>query len=278
MFEKSHFTTGEFARICNIEKHVLFHYDEIGLFQPAIVKENGYRYYSYHQYDTFCLITILKNLGMPLKEIKVYLETRNPQLFLTLLKEKEQEIQKEIKHLTKTQEYIHSMRLSTIEALASHPLQVERRIIDEERLMISCNIEQLPHHTFRDFTKEYVNFYNENALSQVNRVGSMIRIHDIYEEEYANFACLYVKTKKRGGKNILIRKKGEYLITYHHGAYDKIAVSYRHLLEYAIKHQITLKGYAYEEYLLADIAEKQESKYITMIMAEIAETKKTLIE
>ncbi|MEG0685305.1 MAG: MerR family DNA-binding transcriptional regulator, partial [Coprobacillus sp.] len=43
---EKYFTTGEFARICKVPKHVLFHYDEIGLFKPTIVKENQYRYYS----------------------------------------------------------------------------------------------------------------------------------------------------------------------------------------------------------------------------------------
>lgn len=270
MFEKSHFTTGEFAKICNIEKHVLFHYDEIGLFQPAIVKANGYRYYSYHQYDTFCMITILKNLGMPLKEIKVYLEQRNPMMFLTLLKEKEGEVQKEIKQLLKTQEYIQAMQRSTIEALASDPNEVKCVHLKEERLLLSCDIDCMESHTFRDYTKEYVNFFNRNALSQANRVGSMIKIQNLYEEEYANFTCLYVKAKKGSGRNIYLRKEGDYLITYHHGAYDQIAHSYERLLTYAQRHEIQLKEFAYEEYLLADIAEKDENNYITVIMMETA--------
>ena len=44
-------TCGTFAKICGVEKHVLFHYDEINLFKPAYVNDKGYRYYSYRQYD-----------------------------------------------------------------------------------------------------------------------------------------------------------------------------------------------------------------------------------
>lgn len=84
--QEKYFTTGEFARMCNVEKHVLFHYDDIGLFRPAIIK-NGYRYYSYHQYFTFSVILNLK-IGMSLKDIKIYLEQRNPSIFLDLLEEK----------------------------------------------------------------------------------------------------------------------------------------------------------------------------------------------
>lgn len=269
MFEKSHFTTGEFAKICNIEKHVLFHYDEIGLFQPALVKENGYRYYSYHQYDTFCMITVLKNLGMPLKDIKVYLQTRSPELFLVLLKEKEQEVQREIKNLLRTQEYIQSMRQSTIEALSSSPEYVEVKHLKEERLLISRDVTSLENTTFRDFTKEYVNFYNHHSLSQVNRVGSMIKMKDLYEEEYANFACLYIRTKKRSGRNIYVRKEQDYLVTYHHGPYENINIAYDRLFQYALDHHISLKGFAFEEYILSDIALKDVSQYVTMIIMEM---------
>ena len=40
-----HFTTGEFARLCGVSKHTLFHYDEMGVFSPSGRGENGYRYY-----------------------------------------------------------------------------------------------------------------------------------------------------------------------------------------------------------------------------------------
>ena len=35
-------TTGEFAKICNVKKHTLFHYDDIGLLKPDYYDENGF--------------------------------------------------------------------------------------------------------------------------------------------------------------------------------------------------------------------------------------------
>ena len=35
-------TTGEFAKICNVKKHTLFHYDDIGLLKPDYYDKNGY--------------------------------------------------------------------------------------------------------------------------------------------------------------------------------------------------------------------------------------------
>ena len=49
-------TTGEFAKICNVKKHTLFHYDDIGLLKPDYYDENGYIFYSYSQLNLFYFI------------------------------------------------------------------------------------------------------------------------------------------------------------------------------------------------------------------------------
>ena len=40
---KKYFNTGEFAKLCNVKKQTLFHYDDIGIFSPEIKDHNGYR-------------------------------------------------------------------------------------------------------------------------------------------------------------------------------------------------------------------------------------------
>ena len=40
------FSIGQFAALHGVNKKTLMWYDEIGLFCPAVVKENGYRYYT----------------------------------------------------------------------------------------------------------------------------------------------------------------------------------------------------------------------------------------
>ena len=40
----SRLRAADFARICGTNKRTLHHYDQIGLFAPALRGENGYRY------------------------------------------------------------------------------------------------------------------------------------------------------------------------------------------------------------------------------------------
>ena len=100
----NYFATGEFAKLCNVNKKTLFHYDEIGLFKPEIVKENGYRYYSIYQLEIFDMIYTLRDLGVPLKEIKSFMDKRNPNSVVELFEYKTNEIENEIKLLRRKQE------------------------------------------------------------------------------------------------------------------------------------------------------------------------------
>ena len=87
-----YFTTGEFARILGVRKHTLFHYDEIGLFSPALKEENGYRYYFVWQMDMFEVIRALQKLGMSLGEIKEYMENRSPERFMSMMDGKKRQL------------------------------------------------------------------------------------------------------------------------------------------------------------------------------------------
>ena len=70
--ESNRMKISEFAQATGITRRNLLFYDEIGLLCPAMVdKNNKYRYYAYHQIDTANVITVLREIGMPLDEVLV---------------------------------------------------------------------------------------------------------------------------------------------------------------------------------------------------------------
>ena len=77
----------------------MFHYDEIGLFSPVLTDDKGYRYYTESQCDVFFTITCLKDIGMPLKEIKQYIDSKDPENLKQLLLEQQEKVRLELKHL-----------------------------------------------------------------------------------------------------------------------------------------------------------------------------------
>lgn len=95
----NYFSTGEFAKLCNVNKKTLFYYDEIGLFKPEIVKENGYRYYSVYQLEVFDIIHTLRDLGVPLKQIKSFIDERNPKSVVKFLNIKLEKLKMRLNNL-----------------------------------------------------------------------------------------------------------------------------------------------------------------------------------
>lgn len=264
---EKYFTTGEFARICKVPKHVLFHYDEIGLFQPTIVKENLYRYYSYHQYETFEIITLLKSIGMSLEDIKVYLVKRTPEMLIHLLDEQEHLLNNKIKKLKSAKDFIKTVRDCTSQALQLDTMSVHLKYMEEEVLLCSDSTHDRLGKHFSSYMDEYVGFYN-HYLETEDRVGTIISIDHIKNGEYEKFQYLFTRTKKKNIKNKKVKKAGYYLVTYFKGTYKDFYLGYQRLLQYANDNNIELGEMAYEEYLLSDIAEKNEENYITMMYLE----------
>ena len=114
---RNYFTTGEFARICGVKKQTLFHYDDIGIFRPAITGENGYRYYSYTQIETFAVLMALRDLNVPLKEIKEHMDHRSPQALIQLLEERREEVDEMIRKLQWSKKFINTKIELTREGL-----------------------------------------------------------------------------------------------------------------------------------------------------------------
>ena len=109
-----YFTTGEFAKILGVKKHTLFHYDDIGLFSPAVKdEENGYRYYFVWQMDAFEVIRALQKLGMPLGEIRRYLDRRSPQQLIRLLEREALELDRRIALMERMQMCIRDRPLAS---------------------------------------------------------------------------------------------------------------------------------------------------------------------
>ncbi|MEG2507348.1 MAG: MerR family transcriptional regulator [Longicatena sp.] len=269
MEKEKYLTAGQFAKICDIPKHVLFHYDDIGLFKPAKKAENGYRYYSYHQYDTFTVISKLKSMGMSLNDIKVYLEKREPHTFLKLLDDKFHEVDFEIEKLLTLKKMMVSMHNSTQHALHHANDDIQICQLNEKIILCSDNFEETSLRNFANFMEEYIRFCKMHNILLPESVGNMLKIDKIKEHDYFNFAYLYTPTEKEIPNKTKIRQSGNYLCAWHKGNYDTIQLTYEKLLKYAATHHIKLGVFSYEEYLIADIAQKDHNKYVTHIMLEM---------
>lgn len=248
--KNEYLTTGEFAKICGIPKHILFHYDQIKLFQPEIIKENGYRYYSFRQFDTFSIISALKRLGMPLKEIKKYMDERNPVKLVDLLEQKSNEVSKEIKKLKNTKREIDSLKELTEKALSVEYNTIGTAYHKSMKALCSTLMDNDNDNSYPNFLTELIAFRNNSNASMIDFLGASLTIDNIRDKRFDSFSYLYTKTNNADKKNnTLVRKEGWYLQVYYKGSYPRISEMYTEIMQHAKEHQINLGKNAYEEYL-----------------------------
>ena len=96
---KDKFLIGELSKIFSISTDTLRHYDKIDLLKPEYDENNDYRYYSIRNFFKLSRILFFKNLDISLSEIKKYMNNKNTLNLLTLLKNKEEEIDIKINRL-----------------------------------------------------------------------------------------------------------------------------------------------------------------------------------
>jgi DNA-binding transcriptional MerR regulator len=259
-----YFTTGEFAKLCRVNKRTLFHYDDIGLFQPAITDKNGYRYYSYRQFDVFLIISVLKELNVPLKQIKEYMDKRTPAQWLDLSRQKIAEVNHEIEKLNQIKHFLEETIVFTNKGMTA---DFEEITIEEQAQEHLIRSKLLKEGNAKDYIKwmlEFINFENRTLSKDTSFVGTMLGKENITNGNYFDNSYFYVKTSDISCSNAL-KPKSLYAVVYHHGSYESIGNTYKKLIDYCITNHLQLGDFSYEESLLDNVAAKNEDDYVMRI-------------
>lgn len=110
---KRYYKIGELVKTYNIGRDAIKYYEELEILKPTRDK-NGYRLYSIDDVCKLNLIRELRNLNIPMKEIKKYLEKRDVESTKKMLKEEMNIIENKIEILLNQKRNIQS-RLKVIE-------------------------------------------------------------------------------------------------------------------------------------------------------------------
>lgn len=263
--QKIQLSTGNFAKLAGVPKHVLLYYDQIDLFKPELTKDNGYRYYSPYQYFTFIVIGFLKEMGMPLKDIKTYLDTRSTDALKDILKERLESIEDQIKHLELSRDFIH-LTQNIIDLATSVPYdQCQVKYVPQEHLIITaldCSTDD------NTFIKQYMNFCLNSNIVFTTYIGT--KMHKDANSDGSLPSYLYATDlNPTGDSNSTIKPAGMYLCYYHKGTFDTIDIAYQSIRDYATKHNYQLCDYFYERLLLNETVVKSEEDFVTEVSIQI---------
>ncbi|WP_195986581.1 MerR family transcriptional regulator [Clostridium sp. D53t1_180928_C8] len=258
------FTTGQFAKLHDINKRTLIYYDDIGLFSPAIKKDNGYRYYTYLQSPVLEMILTLRELDMSIEDIQKYLNHRSAEALSNLITTKLTEIDNKIKTLKKIDNLLlEKKELLNIE-LCSNLDKIEIVECKEEYLYLSESITDITNEIDLSTMIEHAKKFHTNRLFNHN-FGSMISIDKLIKNDYNNADYFFTKIKKPTKKSgLFIKPNGRYIKAYCKGNWDGLPYKYNEILSFANENNLKLLGYAYEEGI-NELTIKNMDEYITQI-------------
>lgn len=261
--KNTHIKASDFAKLCGTNRRTLLHYDAIGLFSPAGREENGYRYYREDQYDVFLVITALKELGMPLEEIKSYLEGRNPQSLLALLQAQQAKVRLELERLERI-ETIIATKKGLLELGAK--VQCNKVIFEampEEQLVLSEPIFSSDPQKTAPALYAHLAQCQDKHLNIGYPFGAMLAQESLLRGAFDEYAYYFTKTDCAGP--YFHKPAGLYATIYWKGDYLKSAQAFEMLLAEIQKAAMQICGFGYKEGIIDEIAQRDKSCYITKI-------------
>ena len=259
------FSIGQFAKLHEINKKTLMWYDEIGLLKPAVVKENGYRYYTYNQSFVLEIILMLRELDVPIKHIQDFLKDRSTTALENLLTENLFKIDQDIARLTVLREVMLDKKqlLEDIRTLDLDDIFVVDK--NQESYFVTIDIsENLPLEKEIETVVEEVKKHNIHRLHDAS-YGVMLPVEKIYEEKTNEYKYIYIHMLHEMKKDYMhIQPKGKYIRAFHKGSWDELPKCYNKIIEYAKKHEFELYDFAYEKGINEIVIDTLD-EYITQI-------------
>lgn len=264
------FTTGEFADLFDTTKHTLFHYDDIGIFSPEIKKDNGYRYYTARQLEVFRVIEILKELDMPLSEIKEYLKRRSPQELLSLLSREEEVINKKIRELKEMRELVRRKSAMIASTLKLTPDIVYEETAEDEYMIATPACRWEDEKKMAYMLSEHVRFCESKGAIGAYAIGEALEKEAVASEEYWDYKIFYTRVDKPFKLSELhIKPAGRYIAILHRGGYDTTGLSYTKLISYMSEHGLVSEGLFYEDTLLDELSVNGFDEYQIKISVKV---------
>lgn len=264
------FTTGEFAALCGVTKHTLFHYDQVGVFSPAEKGENGYRYYAPEQIEVFHVITALKEMGMSLEEIRLYLDRRSPGELVALLERQRAEVDRRLARLRQLRRHMAEKAELTRRAMAARPGVVEQVWWPERRYVVTAASHLTDSARFAALLAAHLKYCQAHGVDSPHAMGALLPVEAARREDWDGYTHCYTQVERRcRGAALLTAPAGTYLSYCHAGSFETVAEGYRQVLAWADGHGLTLGPWFLEDVLLDQLSGRGPDQYLIRLSVPV---------
>lgn len=257
---KSFLTIGEFAERSGVNRKNLIYYDQIDLLKPALVNEKGYRFYDYHQLYRIHLILSLKDIGLSLKEIKEYTNSRDLQRLIDLLEKQREHAQEKMTHYAKMLEMLDEQLGTYREHTEANFKEVQLVSLPEARLFFEPSARIIP--TFRVSTtiSDFYRYCIDHGYTLPYPTGMLLD----FQKPEAITSRYYAKIKQAS----FSRPAGNYLVIHFKG-YQQFTKVRQCILDFAQEHHFKLEKQVYLDFVSNELIETNFDHFLFKMMIQV---------
>ncbi|MDD2493460.1 MAG: MerR family transcriptional regulator [Bacilli bacterium] len=264
---------GDFSKLARVTIKALRYYDEIGLLRPVYIdKDTSYRYYETEQLYELSKIIVLRQLGVPLNDIKAYLSGKNLALILEKRKQSAimelENINRQITHINYLlKESNKTMNYQTVIKEVPECIVYYRRAKIKNYAAITPFIIE----TEKEFT------INNPTLKRVEpNYCYMVYLDDEYKD--ADISLEYAEAVEKVGnesKNVAFKVVPTTTMAsvLHKGSYLNLGDAYAYITNWIKENKYNFVGSPRERYIDGMWNKKSEEEWLTEIQFPIAKRK-----
>jgi DNA-binding transcriptional MerR regulator len=257
---------GDFSRMTFLSVKALRHYHDVGLLVPSeIDSESGYRRYDVEQVPTAQVIRRLRDLGMPVHEVKAVIEAPDVSARNAAISAHLRRMEHELEH---TRETVKSLRL-LLDEDALPKIAIEFRAVDPmETLAIRDTVANADMFDWLDAA--LLELRSAVAATGAQRKGADAALYsnELLEDEFGEIVA--VIPVESGSPSVgrvepLRLPPVEYAVALHEGPVESIDRTYAALGTIVAQRAIGIQGPIREDYLVGANDTPDESEHRTEI-------------
>ena len=256
---------GDFSRATHLSVKTLRHYHQVGLLQPATVNpDTGYRYYSAHQIATAQVIRRLRDLEMPVADVKAVLAAPDAAARNALIAAHLDRLEA---GLAQTRGAVESLR--TLLAPPDGPASIEHRSVPATTAAaIGAVVDRADALAWwQGALGELHATVRAQGLHATGPAGGVFASELLQQDRGQATVFIPVPGSVRpiGRVTSAVIPAAELAIISHHGSLADADLSYAKLGSYATTHEISIDGPLYEYYLRGAGETPDEAEWRTEI-------------
>ena len=275
--QKGWLTSGAFAALCGTTKETLRHYKDIGLLSPTHQGDNSYFYYDVEQFYDFYAISIFRQTGTPLEEVRRCLQGQDTAQTIALLREQRGRLETERQKLAHM-DFVLSSALRNLEFGSVSDMVPQTAWFETEHLL-ALPVEELKGLMAPTASEdEMLIAVLERCQRLCGQYGiqtdfQLGAIHQPGEQQGGPGAIshLYTRIKEKADFPYYMEKPaGHYLYLCCRGRWD-ISEGYAVLKSYILEHGLDITRNFYACDLAGFILNSVEKNAVSMISVQLSE-------